>query len=78
MRAALLGEDIAGEMVAPPQQRHLEFEPRRRVCERRRRGRGAILETVGGDDRKSLADVAEPETAGIEHMRAEIASTPAP
>ena len=73
MRGAVLGEDVAGEMIAPGQQRHLQLE----LHGARVRGDDdvvgrAVLEGARRDDAKVLADVAEPEAGRVEKMRAEV------
>src|SRR5713101_8774682 len=65
----LFGEQIAGEMVAPAEQRHFQFELRF-GCIRGKHDmvRGAIFEAAARYDANILADVAEPELRGVEEV----------
>src|SRR5262249_29073379 len=63
---ALFGEQIAGEMVAPAEQRHFQFE----LWLGRMRGKHdmvgrAIFEAAARYDTNILADIAEPELRGV-------------
>ena len=64
---AVLGEDVAGEMVAPHAQGHFEFDSRLALVgdEDGVVGR-AIFEAARADQARIGADVAEPEAAGVE------------
>ena len=79
MRRTALGEDVAGEMVAPHQQRHFQFDPRQRFLTMDDdMVRRPIFKAVHPNELELIFDVSEPETTGIEQMRAEVGSTPAP
>src|SRR4029079_19011137 len=73
VRRDALGEDVAGEMVAPHAQGHFEFDARLAVVgdEDGVIG-GAIFEAAGADLPRMCPTVADPEAAGIEQMRAEV------
>src|SRR5215510_4889733 len=70
---AMLGQDVAGEMIAPHQQRHLQLEPWKRILamddDMIRR---AVLKAMDTNETERVRDVSEPESAGIEQMRTEI------
>src|SRR5260221_12984749 len=68
-----LGEEIAGKMIAPAEQRHLKLEPGFALARAEDDVvRRAVLETIARDDGEILGERAEPETGGVEEMRAEI------
>src|SRR6266498_4097987 len=73
VRRAALGEDVAGKMVAPHQQRHFQLDTRARMfaVDDHVIGR-ASFELVDADESKTVLDISEPEAAGIKQVRAKI------
>ena len=74
VRAALLGEDVAGEVVAPGEQRHLELEPGApfRADDDDVVGRRFSKQLADDSTRKSSPCSSEPEERGVEQVRAEV------
>src|ERR1700694_227693 len=73
VRRAALGEHVAGEVIAPGKQRHLELElrPGRARADDDVVGR-AILEASRENHFERGAQIAEPEIRGVEKMRYEV------
>ena len=73
MRAAVLGEQIAGEVVAPVEQRHLQLELRlHRVGADYDMVRSPVFVVGGEHDAEVLVQLAEPEPRRIQEMRAQV------
>src|SRR3954467_7181686 len=73
MRRTALGEDVAGEMVAPHQERHFQFDPRQGfLAMDDDMIRSPVLEAVTPHELERVFDIPEPEATGVEEMRAEI------
>src|ERR1700737_135081 len=73
MHRAVFGKQVAGEVVTPVEQRHLQLELRggAAASEHDMIGR-TILEAAAGYDPDILGDVTKPELRGVEEMRAEV------
>src|SRR5690242_874304 len=61
---AFLGKEVASEVVAPAQQRHLELDARLVLAGRYDDViRRAVLEAIAGGDREIISQRAEPESS---------------
>src|SRR5262249_12925578 len=70
---AVLSQDVASEMIAPHAQCHFEFySGPLTICGNNRMIWCAILESIHADQLQVTKNVAEPEMAGVEQVRAEI------
>src|SRR3974377_2307851 len=73
MRRSVLSEYVAGKMVAPHEQRHLQFDARRRAFAGNDDViRRAIFETVRWGHDEVAVEITDPEAARIEKMRTQV------
>ncbi|CAB4699547.1 unannotated protein [freshwater metagenome] len=73
VRSAVLGQDVAGEVVAPHEQGHLQLDLGARALRADHDVVGsAVLEPAGGDDPEILRRRTEPEIHRVEQVRTQI------